>query len=525
MEAIRQTAAEKARIPISLNKPANIRWVLLFTLTGLFGLACASYWSIMNNGPVADDWGLMYKIAYIPNGELWRLFLAQSPLFVRPIPFFAVWLLYHPFGLNFMPSHFLSVGLHAVNAFLLLWLLTELGVRYRTGLAASLLFLAAPINAQAVSWATGRFDVLALLFMLLSLGLYASYLRRGKSWRFALAVFAAAAAWLSKEPSMIMIGLIPALEIIFLFMPPAAAPISAWPQRWRAALKPAAVRLGILYVLFAGYIAMRYAIMGRLGGAPYVPLFGKPSFGAIVQSIKTFLAPLDDMQSSKEATILLAGYVGVLYVLSLGLVILHWKQASRGARRSWVFIAASFAASLVPIYAYIFMPGFAGGLGYSRMFYISYAAFISLMAIGLLEFGWQVRLWRAGISVALLALVPIFITGLYHNNRVWENQAVVSSTIARQIQAELPDPPYGAKLYFGNVPRLEGGHIFASAMPETVQLVYGRRDVQAYYVNPDPDPWMRRFFKDSANEAGNGFLFNFDWSTRQLTLVRGPLSR
>ncbi len=492
----------------------------MFIFVGFFVLSLASYWSIMNNGPVADDWGLMYKVAYIPNSELWRLFLAQSPLFVRPIPFFSVWLFYHPFGLNFIPAHFLNVGLHAANAFLLIWLFGKLGVRYRTGLVASLLFLVTPMGAQAVSWITGRFDEWVLFFMLIALGFYASYLGRGGLWRYAVAMLATIAAWLSKEPSMTMIGLIPALEIIFFLIPPAASQIKPWRERLRDVLGPATIRMVILYVLFAAYIAMRYAIMGRLGGASYVPLIGKPSLVAMWQSIKTFLAPLDDLESSRETTRLLAGYVGALYTLSLGLVILRWKRAPLTARRGWLFTAALFIFSLVPIYAYIFMAGFAGGLGYSRMFYISYAAFISLMVIGLLEFGWRSYLWQTGVLAALLVLVPIFMTGLYRNNRVWENQATVSYTIASQMRVELPDPPSGARLYFRNVPRLEGGHIFASALPETVHLIYGRRDLKAFYV--DPDPALGRFFRNSAASENKGYLFAFDWSRMQLLLLRGP---
>ena len=526
MNAIQQMTEKKIGTTVPPGKRAiTPGWRYFLTLTGLGALACATYWSVMNNGPVADDWGQLSRVFDLPSSGLWRLFAAQSPHSIRPIPFFSVWLLYRPFGLNFMPSHLLSVGLHAINAFLLIWLLAELGVRFRTGVVAALLFLVTPLSAQAVSWVAGRYEVWTLFFMLLALALYAAFLRRGKRWRYALAMLATIAAWLCKEPAMTMIGLIPALEIIFLFLPPAATRVKDWRQRFRAALKPAAIRVGILYVLFVGYITMRYVIMGRFGGAPYVPLFGKPSLGAMIQTTKTLLAPLDALQSSRGMTMLLTVYVGVLYAVSLGLIVLRWKRASLRARRAWLFMAAFFAASLVPIYAYVFIPGWAGGLGYSRMFYGPYAAFISLMAIGLLEFGWRSPLWQVGVLVVLLALVPIFIIGLNRNNRVWENQAVVSSAIAAQIPAELPDPPQGAKLYFRNVPRLIGSHIFGSAMLETVDVVYRRRDLQAFYVNPDPNPWLRNFFPDSVAKDSDGYLFNFDWSTYRLSLVRGPLIR
>jgi hypothetical protein len=156
------------------------------------------------------------------------------------------------------------------------------------------------------------------------------------------------------------------------------------------------------------------------------------------------------------------------------------------------------------------------------MYYISYVPFISLLVIGLFEFGWKKRAWRICMSVCLLALVPIFIWGLNQNNKVWERAALISYNILDETQKQLPDPPTDAKLYFRNVPRLEGAHIMASALKESIQLKYGRRDLEVYYVNPDPN--LISFFPDKAAESGDGYLFDYDWETGRLSLERGPQS-
>jgi len=500
-----------------LERPlAKIAALLIFIV-----IAFAVYWSIMNNAPVADDWGLMYKVAYIPGTELWRLFQAQSPLFVRPIPFFSVWVFYRAFGLELMPSHLLNVGMHAVNAFLLVWFLARMGISRRTGYLAALLFLVTPIGAESVGWTTGRFDVWAMFFILLTLGMYASFLREGKKWLYIAALVTTVAAWLSKEPSMVLVGLVPVLELVYLVLPVSSE--EPWSNRWRTAIKPVGLRLLILFGLFAAYIAMRYAIMGRLGGATYVPLFGKPSLHATAGTVLALLAPLDRLQSSRTVTLLLDAYLGSLYTLSLVLVIFRWKRASSSARRAWLFLAIWFAAALVPIYSYFFMTGLSEYLTNSRMYYIPYASFIALMVLGLLEFGWKSRAWRLVVTLALVALVPIFIVGLNRNNRVWENAAIVSDRIAHETVSQLPDPPPDAKLYFQYVPRIEGAHILASALPESIRLSYGRRDLGAFYV--DPDPAMLQFISDSSADAGNGYLFVFDWDSEHLTFVRGPISQ
>ncbi|MHB1464012.1 MAG: glycosyltransferase family 39 protein [Thermoleophilia bacterium] len=486
-------------------------------------LAMFAYWSIMNNGPVADDWGLIYRTADMPVNGLWRLFLVQAPLFIRPIPFFTVWLFYQLFGLNLMPSHLLNVGMHAINAFLLVWFLAKIGIPRRTGYLAAILFLVTPIGAESVGWTTGRFDVWALFFILLTLGLYSSYLEQGKWSLYAGALLAAIAAWLSKEPSMILIGIIPTLELLFLTVPVNNSQMEkTWHQRWRSAIRLSSIRLSILFVLFAGYIAMRYAIMGRLGGAPYVPMFGTPSLRATAGTVVALLAPLDRLVFSREPIILLAAYVGMLYALSLGLVVMRWQQAAPAARRAWLFLAAFFVASLVPIYSYVFMTGLSSYLTNSRMYYLSYVPFISLMVIGLLEFGWKKGTWRIAATLALLVLVPIFITGLNHNNRVWENAAAISFHIGAETRGQLPDPPAGARLYFQNVPKLQGAHILASALQESTRLIYNRRDLEVFYVNPDPA--LRSFFPDHAAESGDGYLFEYHWDTGQLQLVRSPVA-
>ena len=504
-----------------LSNIQGLPWTGILTLGAFFVISFAAYWSILNNGPVADDWGLFYKVAYIPSWHLWRLFLTQSPLFIRPIPFFMVWLFYHLFGLDLMPSHLLNVGVHTINAFLLMWMLQQVGVGRRTGLFAASLFLLTPIGAESVSWTTGRFDVWALFFMLLAAGLYTSYLKNNKCKLYIFALIAVVAAWLSKEPSIIMVGIIPALELLFLIIPNRNSQPNLQSSR-SDRLKPAVYRVGLLFALFAGYIVMRYAIMGRLGGATYIPLFGKPHLKAAAHTFVTLLAPLDKLQSSNGAIELLAGYIGCLYALSLGLVIWRWKHSSDGARRAWLFLVAFLATSFVPIYYYAFMTGMTNYLTDSRMYYITYATFISLMVIGLYEFGWNSSIWKIFISAALVAIVPIFIIGLNHNNRVWERAATISSIIIRETKAQLPDPPQKARLYFENTPRLEGAHIMASALKEEVQLSYGRRDLRIFYVNPDP-ALEEGYFKNMATQDANGYLFSFNWHKTQLLLLRGPL--
>jgi len=499
----------------------SLPWAVVLTMLAFVAIAFLSYWSIMNNTYVADDWGLLTQSVYIPASELWRLFLAQSPIFIRPIPFFNVWFFYQLSGLNPMPSHLLNVGMHAINACLLIWLLGRIGMSRLSGYLAAILFLVTPIGAESVGWTRGRFDVWALFFILLTLGFYATYLQKSGQRYYLAALFTTVSAWLSKEPAMILVILIPTLELLFLIEPSNDRSNGSVWKSLRVNLKPVCIRLSILFLMFAAYIGMRYAINGRLGGVSYVPLFGAPHLKATASTILALLAPLDRLEVSKYIILLLAAYVGTLYALSLGLVFLRWKRASMASRRAWLFLASFFIVSLAPIYYYVFMTGLSSYLSNSRMYYISYVPFISLLVIGLFEFGWKKRAWRICMSVCLLALVPIFIWGLNQNNKVWERAALINNQINLDTQEQLPDPPEGAKLYFKNVPRLEGAHIFALALPEAMHIIYGRRDLEVYYVNPDPALKI----PDMEAESSDGYLFEYDWGTGRLSLLHDPPAR
>ncbi len=94
--------------------------------------------------------------------------------------------------------HAAALGLHALNAYLVLRLVLRLGGGERAAILAALLWSCHPIVAEPVSWATGLKDVLALT---LSLGCVLAYLGE----RFVVAVGLGVLAVLSKPTA----GLVP----------------------------------------------------------------------------------------------------------------------------------------------------------------------------------------------------------------------------------------------------------------------------------------------------------------------------
>ena len=483
-------------------------------------LAVAAYRSILNDYPVADDFGHIAKLSGLHAYDVWKFFTVQSQYFIRPLPFFAIWAEYRVFGLDWFPDHLLNVVMHGLNGFLLFYLLYRLGAGRLAAFAAGALAVLSPLAPEAVTWTAGRFDVWALFFVLISLLAYAIFLENRRRAAYVLALAAAAAALLSKESAVILAILIPAMDLIFGNTPNESPQKSAF--KARAALLRFGVRMLPFLLLFSAYGALRLAISGALARTPgYMSLSGSAGFNlrAPARTLATLAAPLDRLVTSRPEIVVFGMYCGALFAVSLVLVVFRWKRAATPARRSWIFMLIFFGASLLPTYSSFFSSGMSNYLNNSRFFYCTIFAMTSLLVIGLVDFGWKARAWLYGLGAALAVMALAYSWGLASNNTVWEKASSISYYINDETKTLLPDPPRGANLYFEGVPRLEGGHIYASALDTAIPLSYQRDDLKVFYT--DPDPVLASLYP-ATSYSGDGYLFRYDWSTGELQLVSQP---
>jgi protein O-mannosyl-transferase len=99
---------------------------------------------------------------------------------------------------------FFNVLIHAAAATALFWLVWELTSRWQLAAVAGALFVIHPIQTQAVTYISQRFEALAAMFMFLSAAAYVHFRRTGsRRWVAATIVFAAAGA-LTKETTVIL---------------------------------------------------------------------------------------------------------------------------------------------------------------------------------------------------------------------------------------------------------------------------------------------------------------------------------
>lgn len=485
----------------------------LLVSIGFMIVAVLTYLSVLNTAPIADDYGHLTRIARIPASELWRLITLQSPIFIRPLPFLQIWIFYRIFGMEWLPTHVINVLMHGGTAFCLYWLLKKIGISITASLLAATLFLLTPLATEAVSWPAGRFDVWCLLFMILSLGLYMNAIRSGSRTAFAGSMVLALGALFSKETSMMLLVLVPALELLFVFYP---SKIAEWKTIIRSdAFRQTAFRLLVFFFIFAAYIAIRYAIMGRLGNYRNASLFDVPSIKASGNTIFTLLAPLDALEVSNGVILALRVYTGALLTTSLLSVALRWKYASVTARRAWLFSLVFFISSLLLVFQSAFVVGISNYLSNSRFFYIPMAGFYGVLVIGLLEFGWRNKKWRSAAIISLAVLIPVFIWGVNMNNQVWIYAARIGTEIADGTYMLLPDPPPKSNIYIDNIPKGWGGHLLAAGTKQALMLKYNRSDLNFGYSHPLMN------LKPVEN-TDDGFLLSYDWDTGVLTLIHAP---
>ncbi|HSJ96616.1 MAG TPA: tetratricopeptide repeat protein, partial [Myxococcota bacterium] len=170
--------------------------------------------------------------------------------------------------------HGINVVLHALVSVLVVLLADALFRSRRIALASGLLFALHPVHTEAVTGIVGRAELLAAGFLLAALFLHArSYRLGGYGPRQLLpaALGCFALALLSKES--VVVG--PALVLL--------VDATGWLGRGRAPdageRRHAFAVAGLYAAVVAGFLGLRFAVLGRLGGAPLLEvglLFGEP---------------------------------------------------------------------------------------------------------------------------------------------------------------------------------------------------------------------------------------------------------
>lgn len=460
----------------------NIRRSLLPVFVLLFAVALAGYFQILNNALVSDDYFFVNRTAGMPVWETWRVFTLLQVL-LRPLPIMVWWLQVHLFGGEGLPSHLIDIGFHAAAAWALFVLLARKGCARLTALLAAVLFILAPVGPDAVTWSAARMDTMALFLVLVAIILYLNYLRSRRKWIYAASLVAGAAALLSKEAALILVFLMPAAEALFGGEAPGPEPGVVKISIFSARLKTAALRQIPFFLMFAGYFVLRLALLGGIGG--YTNVTGIPRLRAVSMTLWTFISPLNNQIFSKEKIIIFGLITGLFWALSTSLVIYNWRRASAGPRRLWLLFSVFLVVSTLPVSWFLFVVGLNHSMQDSRFLYFPTLAFTAMTVLGLFEFGFKSRYWRAGITGLLLLMALIYFWGVQGNNRLWEHASNVVTTVSDESVELAPDPPLNSSFYYRGLDQGLGVFIFGTNLQELIRWKYDRGDLRVSRGEPE----------------------------------------
>ncbi len=483
--------------PVSAKKDYIPVFFFLFTAVFL------AYAPIIRDPLIRDDYWLLGQVKNIGILQLWRLAYAQI-IYFRPLGELFYWLQWRLFGIDALPSHIFSLGLLALDACLLFWLLQLLGQRRLTAFFAALLFALAPIDVESVTWSAVRFDLAALSFMLMSLGFYYIFLRDGSPRAYLLALLLALAAMMIKEPAMILVVMIPIMEIIYHGVGQKAGKggrpgFRAAPRRW----------LPLLGVFFV-YLSLRFAVLGGIGGATSV--VGRPSLRASYHSAFAFLFPLSWLETGPDRAAWALAFFLVAGLLGAGLLRALLKPRRQSSRRAIIFFGLFFLISLAPVFPFVFITGVPQSLATSRYFFIPYFAFIAMIIIMLFDIFSLKRLLY--IAVTVLSCLAIFdVWAIHRNNQPWERAAAVSGYILAQTQRLVPQPKPGAVFYYRGIPVMSGYLLFQNLTLEpALRIEYQRNDIRVCVEGDKCDKSL----------LDGAYVFRYESGRNNLILLSAP---
>ncbi|MDB6027228.1 MAG: repeat-containing protein [Verrucomicrobiales bacterium] len=171
---------------MSLEKPSETRKLWLIAAILAFGTLLV-FWPALHSEFINyDDPDYIthnpnVQAGLTPASLAWAFQLDSGfPTYWHPVTWLSLMLDCQLFGLNPTASHAVNIGLHAINAVLLLLVLRfTTGSLWRSALVAAL-FAIHPLQVDSVAWVTERKNVLSTMFWLLTMLSYARYVQESK---------------------------------------------------------------------------------------------------------------------------------------------------------------------------------------------------------------------------------------------------------------------------------------------------------------------------------------------------------
>jgi len=444
-----------------------------FAVCGLFLLAgFIAYSSIINAWFVSDDYAQIGKVLA---GDLSVVWGREHGGFFRPLFILSYLVDTKIWGARPIGFHLTNIVFHSLNAFLTyvfaLRIVEDLklatGSKRMIAIGAGALFLLHPSHTEAVSWISGRADLLATFFCLASLLSYLAYVRGKRPLQLALSLSCFALALLAKESAICLPFLVIAVGLVI-------RPAPSDRKTLRQYLTVIATYFSILLVFVAVRSAFIGALVGGYGASQHLNFSPTWLRDRLLEASVRSVLPALPSQLSWFLFKPLQSRVFILFsVVCLGLVAVaiilrrKWYEPSERAEQNRFLIAliSLFLFSLLPVISLRLTLYQTQG---ERFLYLPSVFSCLLLAY----LGTLLIRKKASWLVILICALGFCSARLYQTNQSWNEAAELS----RSIMDQLVDSSTRDHLIVLNAPdNLRGVPVFHNGLPEALKYFQSRK--------------------------------------------------
>jgi hypothetical protein len=243
------------------------------------------------------------------------------------------------FGLNPVVFHSTNLIVHIVNSLLVFLLLYLLSGNCFAGAVAALLFAVHPLRVESVAWVAERKDVLSMLFFLLSLFAYNSFLKKGLQKYYWLCMAAFVFSLLTKP--------IAVSQPIVLFL------IDYLHDKKQN--KKLLLQKTPFFVIAAVFVVITLVTQhssGAINTISALPFFQQsciPFYGIVFYIVKTIfplhLSALYPFPVNPDKGLIIQFYLSFMVVLGIGIAVFYSRKFSKKV----VFGALFFFVTILPL--------------------------------------------------------------------------------------------------------------------------------------------------------------------------------
>ena len=447
-----------------------------FYLLTVFGLlALTAYSTILNSFFLSDDFAQIGKVLQGDWSVAWGM--EGGGGFFRPLFIFSYIVDSKLWGTNSFGYHLTNLALHTFNSYMVSIFSARLMRRavydsvfsYRTSIAAGLLFLLHPSHTEAVSWISGRADLIATLFFLSALIAYDSYRQKNRSTLLALTLALFMLALLAKESALCLPFIIVAIELY-------AAKMRLDTHDRKRILKG----VGLLFLTLLLYFLIRHAAIGTFVGVYGASQHLNFKLALLWERlpkyfVRAFFPPLPLQLSfmlfkplkSRAFLVFAALFVSAVSTL---LVYRHKSQPvakRREQNASLLLLLILFLCALLPVITlgvsvfdtlgerFVYLPSIFSSIALAYIF----TALIS-----------NQKLWL----VTVAALLIFYSASLYRSNRRWQTAARLSQSILN----DMVSLSKSEDLLVLNVPNdLQGVPVYRNGLEQALETFQNFRKI------------------------------------------------